>query len=138
MTSQHAFTGLVTATTNNGRVATVHTDAGLTVTVIGTPAEGSAATTVDRQYVVGTRYEFHPLNDASPYQDNVCTATREVAGGSSSPSAGVSGHAAATGPDQPFRRLPIAAMTGAVAALLLAGLLFRARRAAARAPTADR
>jgi hypothetical protein len=30
---------------------------------------------------VGIRYEFHPINNGSPYQDNACTATHEVAGG---------------------------------------------------------
>ena len=33
---------------------------------------------MDRRFDVGIRYEFHPLNGTSPYQDNACTATREV------------------------------------------------------------
>jgi hypothetical protein len=122
---------------NNGRVATFRTDAGLTVTFVGTPNEGSGATTVDRQYVVGTRYEFHPLNDVA-YQDNGCSATREVDGGSSSPTSGAPAHATGTGPNQPFRQLPVAVATAAVAALPLVVLLVRARQAAAGTPAAGR
>src|SRR5215831_13239064 len=80
-TSANAFVGMVTDTSHGGRVATVRTDAGAVVTVIGTPDLGSGATSVDRAYVVGTRYEFHPINNGSPYQDNACTATHEVASG---------------------------------------------------------
>jgi hypothetical protein len=80
-TSAFAFVGTVTGTSNGGRVATVRTDAGAVVTVVGTPDLGSGLTSVDRAYVVGTRYEFHPINNESPYQDNACTATHEVEGG---------------------------------------------------------
>jgi len=80
-TSAYAFVGTGTDTSNGGRVATVRTDGGAVVTVVGTPDLGSSATSVDRKYVVGTRYEFHPINSESPYQDNACTATHEVAGG---------------------------------------------------------
>jgi hypothetical protein len=30
------------------------------------------------------RYEFHPINDADPYQDNFCTATHPIAAASGS------------------------------------------------------
>jgi hypothetical protein len=82
-TSPHHFTGTVTRLGNAGRTATVHTDDGRTVTVLGSEADGpNAATSVDRTYQVGVTYEFHPLNDASPYQDNVCTATHAIGAGS--------------------------------------------------------
>lgn len=74
--SPAAFTGVVTSTKSHGRIATVRTDTGATVKVVGTPDTGSGATSVDRTYEVGGRYEFHPTNDASPFQDNACTATR--------------------------------------------------------------
>lgn len=86
--SPHAFTGTVQSTEYEGRVARVRTDDGRDVTVIGTPADlGGArpgetvATSVDRTYSVGARYEFHPTNDASPYADNACTATRWLSAG---------------------------------------------------------
>ena len=37
-------------------------------------------TSVDRRYSLGGRYEFHPLNNQSPYSDNACTATRQLSG----------------------------------------------------------
>lgn len=74
--SPYAFTGIVTATDWQGRLATVRTDAGQTVTVRGTPGGKNSATSVDRRYEVGGRYEFHPVNASSPYEDNDCTATR--------------------------------------------------------------
>jgi hypothetical protein len=52
------FTGTVTATTFDGRQATVTTDDGRTVTVSGTPDLEAAATSVDRTYQTGARYEF--------------------------------------------------------------------------------
>ena len=60
-------------------MATVRTDSGATVEVIGTPGlrrDESAGTSVDRSYEVGGRYEFHPVNTSSPFEDNYCTATR--------------------------------------------------------------
>jgi hypothetical protein len=82
--SAHPFSGTVIAVTNGGRTATVHADDGRSVTVRGTPAGDDAATTVDRAYQVGQRYEFHPINDADPYQDNACTATHPVGAASAS------------------------------------------------------
>lgn len=77
--SPHAFTGTVLTTVREGRVAEVRTDDGRIVEVVGTPAAGPGAfTTVDRTYAPGTRYEFHPLDAASPYDDNACTATRPL------------------------------------------------------------
>jgi hypothetical protein len=35
---------------------------------------------VDRRYALGGRYEFHPINAESPYRDNSCTATQQLAG----------------------------------------------------------
>jgi hypothetical protein len=131
-TSPAAFTGVVVELTNAGRVATVRTDAGQTVTVAGTDAgDPSAITTVDRSFVLGARYEFHPINDASPYQDNACTATRLIAdppagtspGGHSSPVGGGGTAAAAAGG---------AAVLAAVAVLLIL-IAVRARRSASRA-----
>jgi hypothetical protein len=29
---------------------------------------------------LGGLYEFHPLNGESPYRDNICTATQQLAG----------------------------------------------------------
>jgi hypothetical protein len=80
--SADKFTGTVTATSNKGRTATVRTDDGKTVTVMGSEAaEPNSATTVDRSFAVGTRYEFHPVNDTDPYLDNACTATHAIGAG---------------------------------------------------------
>ncbi len=50
---------------------------GSTVEVRGTSAAGDdEATSVDRMYEVGRRYEFHPTNTSPPWEDNSCTATR--------------------------------------------------------------
>ena len=57
------------------------TDSGQRVTVLGT--EGGFAESfrsTDRRYALGGRYEFHPLDGASPYRDNICTATQQLAG----------------------------------------------------------
>jgi hypothetical protein len=89
--SAHPFTGTVTAVTNRGRTATVRTDDGRTVTVLGSEATGSAvATSVDRTYQVGLRYEFHPFNDADPYHDNGCSATHAIGAASGATAAGSS------------------------------------------------
>ncbi|MFE7199176.1 hypothetical protein ACFU8R_02775 [Pseudonocardia alni] len=78
--SAHAFTGTVASTSADGRVAQVRTDDGRDVQVAGSPnPRPNTATSVDRSYATGTRYEFRPLNPASPYEDNICTATHEVA-----------------------------------------------------------
>lgn len=77
--SPYWFTGVVVQTTNVDRTAFVHTDDGRDVIVLGSYVDGANAhTTVDRTYQVGVRYEFDPVNDSSPYQDNRCTATRPL------------------------------------------------------------
>jgi hypothetical protein len=77
VTSSHAFTGTVVLTVAEGRITYVVTDGGRVVEVRGTP-DPSVVTSVDRTYRVGWRYEFHPLNASSPYEDNACTATHEL------------------------------------------------------------
>jgi hypothetical protein len=80
LSSAYRFTGTVTHVSNAGRTATVRTDDGRTVTVRGSQVEReNAASTVDRAYQMGVRYEFHPVNGASPFQDNACTATHPIA-----------------------------------------------------------
>ena len=79
--SPYAFVGTVIATSQGDRVVQVVTDGGATVTVLGTTGRSdNAFTSVDRRYALGGRYEFHPLNDESPYSDNSCTATRQLSG----------------------------------------------------------
>lgn len=87
LASPYQFTGTVTAVSDGGRTATARTDDGRTVTVLGSEAaDPSAISSVDRSYQVGVTYEFHPLNDTSPYRDNACTATHPI--GASSPAPG--------------------------------------------------
>jgi hypothetical protein len=124
-TSAYAFVGTVTDTSNDGRVAAVRTDAGNVVTVVGTPDLGSGATSVDRKYVVGTRYEFHPINDKSPYQDNACTATHEVEGGPAPGGPGGSGGG--------WRWLAVASLALVAAAAIMVGI----RRRAIRKPSSS-
>ena len=79
--SPNAFTGTVLEVEKDGRVAHVVLDSGRRVVVHGSPELGGrTATSVDRHFVAGARYEFHPFNDSSPFQDNACTATRQLAG----------------------------------------------------------
>jgi hypothetical protein len=81
--SPYAFVGTVIDTDANDRIATVVKDDGARVTVDGLAAGGrffNSISEVDRRFAVGGRYEFHPLNGSSPYRDNVCTATRQLAG----------------------------------------------------------
>jgi len=78
-TSASSFTGTVLATQNRDRIAQVRTDAGAEVTVLGTESpDANSASSVDRTFLTGARYEFHPLNEASPFRDNACTATRQL------------------------------------------------------------
>lgn len=80
--SPHRFTGVVIATRSHDRIATVRTDAGATVEVRGTMTTvDNAASSVDRTYEPGARYEFHPSNDASPFQDSICSVTHLIARG---------------------------------------------------------
>jgi hypothetical protein len=81
--SAYAFEGTVIATSENDRVAEVVMDSGERVTVRG--AEDSnwfsnSESSVDRRFALGGRYVFHPLNNESPFEDNSCTATRQLSG----------------------------------------------------------
>lgn len=120
--SPYSFTGVVVSTRSQGRVATVRTDTGATVQVLGTTANGSGATSVDRSYEVGGRYEFHPTNGSSPYQDNACTFTHLLSSGAE-PSPPTSEPAAATN-----RRALIVAGVSGFAVLGIAGALAVLRR----------
>lgn len=117
--SPYAFNGTVVSTEADGRIAEVIAQDGRKVEVRGTP-DASAITTVDRTYEVGAQYEFHPVNDSSPYEDNACTATRKL-----------SGPVAA---DESANATPIArgddAQSG-VGPLILGGLMFLASGATA-------
>ncbi|MGH3717166.1 MAG: hypothetical protein ACRDT4_27445 [Micromonosporaceae bacterium] len=75
--SEYAFTGTVTSVKDDGRLAHVRTDDGQAVVVNGAEEPGTM-TSVDRTYQRGARYEFHPINDSSPYRDNACTATHRI------------------------------------------------------------
>lgn len=130
--SPYAFTGTVTKVGNGDRLATVRTEDGRLVTVVGTPDENSGATTVDRTYVVGARYRFHPLNDESPYRDNACTATTQL-GAAPSPSGAAAGVATADRFPASGIWLP-ALLAGAVAAVLIPFVALRARAGFGRHP----
>lgn len=79
--SPYAFTGTVVEVEKDGRLAHVVLDDGSRVVVHGSPELGDrTATSVDRHFAAGARYEFHPFNDNSPFQDNACSATRRLAG----------------------------------------------------------
>jgi len=119
-----AFTGVVTSTRWQGRLAEVRTDAGRSVTVRGTPGGRSTMTSVDRSYEVGGRYEFHPVNDSSPFEDNNCTATRLLSRGAAVP--GTAEHR------PPVTGLVVA---GALVALAVGGGLAARRRRRARLTT---
>jgi hypothetical protein len=81
MVSPYAFVGTVISTERKDHIATVITDSGQRVTVLGT--EGGfpeSFRSTDRRYALGGLYEFHPLNGESPYRDEICTATQQLAG----------------------------------------------------------
>jgi hypothetical protein len=81
MVSPYAFVGTVISTERKDHIATVITDSGQRVTVLGT--EGGfpeSFRSTDRRYALGGLYEFHPLDGESPYRDNICTATQQLAG----------------------------------------------------------
>ena len=79
--SPYAFTGTVLSVDADGRLAQVRRDDGSRVDVRGGPVlrEG-LATSVDRTFTEGGRYEFHPRNASSPFQDDACTATQQLSG----------------------------------------------------------
>lgn len=128
-TAAHPFIGTVTGVVNQGRTATVRTDDGRTVTVQGSAADTpGAATSVDRTFEQGMRYEFHPINDGSPYRDNACTATHPFAGADDAAAGGPAG-APAGDANWLFYLLQAAIGLTAVAVLTGAGLwLVRRRR----------
>lgn len=83
--------GTVTATRSRDRIATVKVeevwkgDVGNTLQVAGGPAEDNAATSVDRTYVVGTRYLLFAIEPGAHarqgtfgarYEDNSCSTTQ--------------------------------------------------------------
>jgi hypothetical protein len=86
--SPYRFTGVVLGTELAQRIAYVATDDGRSVMVRGTESTADDAfTTVDRTYVTGHRYVFHPVNSTSPYDDNICTATLDLGPAPSQPEA---------------------------------------------------
>ena len=51
-----------------------------TVIVRCSPVDGpGTASSIDRHYGLGLRYEFHPADDTGPYRDSICSATHLVA-----------------------------------------------------------
>jgi hypothetical protein len=67
------------AMTRSSRIGALGSWVGLFL-VVGLLAAPNVATSVDRAFQVGGRYEFHPLNAAGPYRDNACTATHLIGG----------------------------------------------------------
>jgi hypothetical protein len=76
--SAHAFQGSVVALGNGGLNATVVRKDGVVVEVHGGTGRLGATGPDDRIFVVGAVYQFEPLNDVSPYQDSLCTATKVI------------------------------------------------------------
>jgi hypothetical protein len=115
--SAHPFTGTVLAVANSGRTATVLTDDRRTVTVNGSAADSpDAVTSVDRYFLIGTRYEFHPSNDADPYRDNLCSATHPIEPPTSTTSA------AALPVSAPHQRRGLAVTVGGAGLTILVGV----------------
>lgn len=138
--SPYAFTGLVVGTRLGGRIATVRLDSGATVEVRGTTVnEENVASSVDRTYVVGGRYEFHPYNATSPYQDSVCSRT-VLRGTESVPSAAVPAMVSpavpsSDAPPSPSSTVSALAVTTGAAVLaggLALGIRWRERRRSRR------
>lgn len=130
--SPSAFVGVVVSVRSEGRVATVRTEAGAEVQVRGTPGDGlDQGTSVDRTYEPGGRYEFHPVNAGSPYEDNECTATRLLSMGpvpATPTGEGTAGQPSGSGPGV----VPVV-LLGLLGALLAGGLLgLRRRRSRSR------
>jgi len=78
------FVGRVVATSNGDREAIINVVSQwrgrplpAQVTVVGTPDQAAAATSVDRRYTTGLVYLVVPVNTSSPFSDNACTMTRE-------------------------------------------------------------
>jgi len=109
--SPWSFAGVVTQVRSDNRIATVRTDDGRLVEVRG--ALYDSFTSIDRSYSPGGRYEFHPLNDSSPFEDNNCTATHLLSQGPVPPA------------ERPSRVGPVA---GAAAAVLILTVIISLRR----------
>lgn len=82
--SSVVFTGTVMSVDAGDRIATVLIDEVWKggplpdqVEVRGGPGDPQSITSVDRSFVKGDKYLFVPVNDAPPFEDNACTATRE-------------------------------------------------------------
>jgi hypothetical protein len=146
--SPYAFSGTVVATELTRRVAVVVTDAGETVEVRGTNATSDNQwSSVDREYVRGMHYEFHPLDGTSPYHDNLCTATHETPWpkGATKPSLGevnaadpVTVDAAVTSSTGSPTRVPLVVVALGLVVGAVGGILWgRERRRAAAVAAAD-
>jgi hypothetical protein len=79
-TSPHAFVGRVVDVRDADTLAVVEREDGVTVVVLGAPSGRTGRAPDDRTYQQGATYEFHPRNDATPYDDDACTATRLLRG----------------------------------------------------------
>lgn len=136
------FVGTVTATANRDAWATVQVeevwrgpDQPTTVVIQGGPA-GNAATSVDRAFVVGTRYLFFPYAaEGGALTDNSCTSTTEWSGELAAlRPADARQPLGATPTDTGFDLGAVAAPIGAAVlvatVLLLVGLLARGRQLA--------
>ncbi|WP_224391129.1 hypothetical protein [Pseudonocardia sp. ICBG1293] len=109
--SEHAVTGTVSSTSTDGRIAQVRTDDGREVQVVGSSSpQPNAATTVDRSFTNGAHYEFPPLGSTSPYEDDIGTATHEVAALPGTP------------PEPPATTVPAGAFVTALVALGIVAL----------------
>ena len=126
------FTGTVVSTERDGLVAKVRTDDGRRVEVVGTPST-TGMTSVDRTFEVGARYEFHPLNETSPFQDNACTDTHVIAAPTTTAKAtpDAARRQPASG-DGPSGAGTVAAIGGTGAAIVLVAALVIWRRRNAR------
>ena len=136
-----AFVGTVEATSNGNRVALVRVESvwrgpnlPTKVIVKGTPDEAAAATSVDRIFGPGTRYLFLPINFASPFEDNSCTATQvyssaiaNLAPADARPPDPLLNPASMTGASFPVAWATAAAV-GVVMALAIAWVLWSRRR----------
>jgi len=133
LVSPWVFTGTVMSTERDGRVAAVRTDDGRRVEVVGTASTGGF-TSVDRAYEIGARYEFHPANSTSPFQDNICTRTHLVSLPNTATNTATTpgtAHARPAAGDTPSGLGTTAAIAGTVAAIaLIATLVVRRNRRA--------
>lgn len=144
--SNNPFSGTVISVEHNGVTAKVRTEQGREVTVIGGPHGGvHGGSSIDRRYAVGGRYEFHPINNANPFEDNACTATRQLSGPKPPPQGAAADNLPGWLPvDEEAGLLGYALLAGAalalVAAVAAAGLALRSvtrRRRTGVVPSPD-